>query len=620
MNSTAYVNKILEKDKSLRLYQNYAQLFSSYFEVDPITVSELSAAGHKLFCVFLKFDGVIDEQNIRQIPDALLLLSSAILDLRRLIPDDRYFWSEFHSGLQTWNNSCDFRRPPSKKMRCFDIYKKEVHIKSNFGILAIRALAELDSNSAYTDLLITSHKHYVVAMQLYDDCNDFKLDYVKGHMNYAIDHYEKVRGSITEINWAVKDFYISGMATEVLQLASIELDNALKSKLCGIPSDWLVEIKKLQSKITILKNFIHNYLALLKEKVSHKNVFKPQLFTTINASVWIQKSWSFIVRECSCSTNDLPHFMVLTKSEGFDGNSAVKKGDIFQRSIFIELICDSGQFLNSEISEQFQFELKQLWKLRNKTKVGGWSYLYNVDEIAPDLDDLAQVLIVFCKSEYIEGHRSYFTAILDFVFANCFTEDGGLTTWIIPKNASTKIHNKQKYLNTIYWGTGPDIEVVANFAYAVFLFDKKRYQAELKVITVYLINSKEDNKFCQSRWYCGLYYGTFQVYRILKAQNCLNELDVELIFDELSAHQNKDGGFGEKQNSPSNALQTALVLKILNLFNLADSRVAQKALMFLRNNQNKDGSYDACRFIKPRIGQYYKSKLLTSAYVFSVLK
>ena len=206
MNSIAYVNKILEKDKSLRLYQNYAQLFSSYFEVDPITVSELSTAGHKLFCVFLKFDDVIDEQNIRQIPDALLLLSSAILDLRRLIPDDRYFWSEFHSGLQTWNNSCDFRRPPNKKIRCFDTYKKEVHIKSNFGILAIRALAELDSNSAYTDLLITSHKHYVIAMQLYDDCNDFKLDYVKGHMNYAIDHYEKVRGSITEINWAVERF------------------------------------------------------------------------------------------------------------------------------------------------------------------------------------------------------------------------------------------------------------------------------------------------------------------------------------------------------------------------------------------------------------------------------
>lgn len=620
MNSTAYINKILEKDKSLNLYQNYAQLFSPYFDLDSEIISQISKAGHKLFCVFLKFDDVIDEQNIKQIPNATLLLSSAILDLQKLIPEDRHFWTVFREKIKNWNNSFDFKKSSRNAKLSYTQYREEVLLKSNFGVLAIHALQELDSNSKYSGELISSHAHYVVAMQLYDDCNDFKLDFVKGHMNYAISYYVKIKGPITDINWAVKDFYISGIANHVLRYASLELNKSRGAKLKSSGSKWLIEIGKLQSKIINLEQFINNYLGLLNEKMSHKNSFKPKLYTSLHANLHVQKLWSFLVSQCNSSTNDLPHFMVLTKAEGFQGVSEIKKGEIFQRAVFIEMICDSLQFNLVDIQKQFRHEIEQIWSLRNRTKVGGWSYLYDVNEIAPDMDDLAQVIIVFHKTSFIHDYREYFTSILDFVFANCMKDNGGLSTWIIPKNSKKNIHKKQKRFNSIYWGDGPHLEVVANFAYAVFLFDCKQYRVQLELMSAYILNQKAENKLYKSRWYCGQYYGTYQVYRFLKVNGYLTKKDVKELIEVLAYYQNDDGGFSENNRSPSNAIQTALVLKIIGLFNLGDSIISMKAYEYLRNSQGEDGAYDACHFIKPRNGQFYKSKLLSSAFVFSVLK
>lgn len=620
MNSTAYIEQILKKDKSLDLYQNYAQLFSPYFDLDSEIISQISKVGHKLFCVFLKFDDVIDEQNVKQIPNSILLLSSAILDLQKLIPEDRHFWSVFYERIRNWNNSFDFKKASSNTELSYAQYRKEVLLKSNFGVLAIYALKELDSNSKYTSELISSHAHYVVAMQLYDDCNDFKLDFVSGHMNYAISYYVKIKGPITDINWAVKDFYISGIANEILRCASLELNKSTEPKLKSLDSKWLFEIEKLKSKIINLEEFINNYLGLLNEKISHKNSFKPKLYTSVHANLYVQKLWSFLVRQCDSSTNDLPHFMVLTKAEGFQGDSAIKKGEIFQRAVFIEMICDSLRFNLVDIQKQFRHEIEQIWSLRNKTKVGGWSYLYDVNEIAPDLDDLAQVIIVFYKTGFINGYREYFAAILDFVFANCMKDNGGLSTWLIPKNSKKNIHKKQKRFNSIYWGNGPDLEVVANFAYAVFLFDCEKYRVQLELMSNYILNQKAENKLYKSRWYCGQYYATYQVYRFLRANRHVRKTDIKELIEVFAYCQNDDGGFGEDNKSPSNAIQTALVLKTIGLFNLRDSIISMKAYEYLKNSIREDGSYNACNFIKPRNGQFYKSKLLSSAFVFSVLK
>ncbi|PSD43841.1 hypothetical protein C7E23_12335 [Elizabethkingia anophelis] len=48
--------------------------------------------------------------------------------------------------------------------------------------------------------------------------------------------------------------------------------------------------------------------------------------------------------------------------------------------------------------------------------------------------------------------------------------EGGIETWIIPNYNLSELQKKQDYFNRSKWGKGPDVEVVANFAYALQLF------------------------------------------------------------------------------------------------------------------------------------------------------
>ncbi len=57
--------------------------------------------------------------------------------------------------------------------------------------------------------------------------------------------------------------------------------------------------------------------------------------------------------------------------------------------------------------------------------------------------------------------------------------NGGIETWIIPSNPKTSIQKKQEFFNKEKWGKGPDLEVVANFIYALQIYNASLYKAQI---------------------------------------------------------------------------------------------------------------------------------------------
>src|SRR5690606_31004372 len=112
--------------------------------------------------------------------------------------------------------------------------------------------------------------------------------------------------------------------------------------------------------------------------------------------------------------------------------------------------------------------------------------------------------------------------------------------------------------------TGPDVEVVANFAYALTLLNISKYKEQINKMSKFIINKQRKDKLWGSRWYYGDLYGTYACLRILKQI----EGSKDIIFESLESickRQLNDGGFGLTINDDSDPLSTSLALLSLKL-------------------------------------------------------
>jgi squalene cyclase len=207
-------------------------------------------------------------------------------------------------------------------------------------------------------------------------------------------------------------------------------------------------------------------------------------------------------------------------------------------------------------------------------------------------------------------------------------ETGGIETWIIPKKNSSENQKLQKKFNETKWGVGPDIDVMANFLYALCLEDFDRYKEFIENSTKYIYSKIEKDSFWNSRWYYGWQYGTMICVRLgvelLKNNATLHNIYSEIfhkIRNYIIENQKEDGGWSINLTANSDSLNTSLALSTLMLFGKSydDREILQKGINFLKNKQNKDGSWEAVSFIKPKLNEPYKSKGITTSYALNAL-
>jgi squalene-hopene/tetraprenyl-beta-curcumene cyclase len=257
---------------------------------------------------------------------------------------------------------------------------------------------------------------------------------------------------------------------------------------------------------------------------------------------------------------------------------------------------------------------------RRKDSIGAWCYFPSVPEIASDIDDLGQVIQVFIKSRQTQFLDKYCFRLIDFTLSNCSCDNGGIKTWILPREIKDKDQQKQKLFNQTKWGEGPDVEVVANFIYSLILSQKSSYLDSIFSACEYIRNSQDIAGYWQSRWYFGNYYGTYVCVRALNS--CSNKFFSESIQKAINFiinSQNSNGGWGFIESN-SDALNTSFCLLTLKLFDSKKMRKhIKRAEQFLCSAQNQDGIWPAVNFIKPRINDPYRSRTLTTAYVLKAL-
>ena len=635
------IEVILQKSdigKNPKFYLEYASLFANSFGFENANqkIRHLNIAGYLCYTYSLLLDTALDNKDVKHITLALsnIYLEETIKLLTNLFGLDKEFW-----GLWDLRKEEVFEASKTGKKIFHNTYvslheyEKLSDSKSALGKIALDSLLVLSNYQSKENYekLMESHKYFSVGFQINDDIEDFVEDFENQEFNFA--YYKFVveqNREVTNIRELKKIFYISNTATDLYKLALSYFKKSFKIASEVGENTWLQAISgKIKETETVI-NTIEEYLTvintkvLLKEKAVKINSFEY----SFNENSIIEKGLNYLIKEWEKDYPEVKHIMVLSDFEGFQNERTLHITDIFQRGILTNNLIDIGNNYKTDLSKIINHEINYLVENRNKYDSGCWSYFPTVKEIAPDADDLGQMMQIFIKQGNKNIVNNHCLTGIEILLNDCYNhKTGGIETWIIPKENQSENQKKQQEFNESKWGSGPDIDVMANFLYALCLNDYEQYKDVIDKGTKYIYDRMEKDCFWNSRWYYGWQYGTMICVRLgfeLSKYNIEFKNSYSKVFCDIRNYiienQNQDGGWSINLTANSDSLCTSLALITLMYFDdSCDSEKIRKGVTFLESKQYLDGSWEAIPFIKPKLNEPYKSKGITTSYVLNVL-
>jgi squalene-hopene/tetraprenyl-beta-curcumene cyclase len=239
---------------------------------------------------------------------------------------------------------------------------------------------------------------------------------------------------------------------------------------------------------------------------------------------------------------DAHHRMVFHHRKGFTGATELQIGDVFARAIIADALCDARDGGGEDLSATLESECIHLVDRRRRSGCGGWSYFPALPELPPDIDDLAEVMQVLTRCGREGELQAYVEPPLSTVLSDGLRPNGAFGTWIIPRENRSDLEARQAHRVEILWGDTDDVEVVANFLFALTLYDRERFNEVLSRGLRYVEDQQGADGCWQSTWYVGPYYGTYVCTRALAVSGRQAALSRARSF--LLDTQRRDGGWG----------------------------------------------------------------------------
>ncbi|MCJ7467959.1 MAG: terpene cyclase/mutase family protein [Maribacter sp.] len=620
---------LIENDRSPKFYKNYPRLFSNYFDaIDEEILCQLSQAGYLYYHATLLVDGLIDDKEFDQLPLIMHLQEETIKSLTSIYGAKSIFWNFWNNRKKEYFKAVETEKKLSydRAIR-FTEYADLADQKTAFGKVAIDCIYLLSNqkDDALYHALVKSHYYFSLGFQLYDDVKDYSEDIKKGQFNWAIYEQRKMMNDAplnSDYGVLHKLLFINGIGQKILGKSISCFRRALEILDPYIESEWKGIVLETKEIIENYLDSTEGYVRTIEKKVQIKRQ------GTVDYSFFrygktrdkvLKNGLDFIKKSFLENYAELKHIMFLSKSEGFQNEQEIHSSDVFQRALLNECliaICKENNFNSTKF---FERECQYLVAQRNRDAIGGWSYFPSVVEIAADIDDLGQMIQLFIacgKSSLVDA---YCMQAIQIALSQRTCSNGGLETWIIPKENQNAIQQKQDLFNTSKWGKGPDIEVVANFMYALHQFDSIKYLNPIKNAIKFIVENQNEQGYWDSRWYYGRYYGTYVCLRLFKEYKDLFPAYMLKAIEYIIDHQNKDGGFSTEPGKTSDPLATAFALLSLKLFLNSEHRASMRAENYLRRAQQVDGSWNESNFIKPKAQEPYKSKTITTAFVLKAM-
>jgi squalene-hopene/tetraprenyl-beta-curcumene cyclase len=318
---------------------------------------------------------------------------------------------------------------------------------------------------------------------------------------------------------------------------------------------------------------------------------------------------SYVLRQWRTGFGELAHqcrFASMVSPE-------VASGDVFQRALVADALCDLPPPWRDAIAPVLASEHDYLLAAR-RCPVRGWSYYPRLEMIPPDADSLGQILQLTVRLDR-RDLSPLFEDPIDQALHVGALGDGSFATWIVPPpGARAPLHERQAALVS----KSADVEVVANLAYALLLFDRSRFAPEITAAARWVASRQRATGTWSGTWYLGTAYTTYAAVRLLAAAGGFS-VERDAARQYIMSTQRRDGGWG-RVDEPSNPLDTAHALLALDAVSkCATEPVRGRALDYLA--EFSPDAWPAVPFIcqerdDPRP---LASRTITAAYVAKAL-
>lgn len=623
-------------DPRATVYDCYPFFFLPAFTtLSPADIRPLSLAGRLFACSIILYDKVMDRTSPAYLATSHALSIQAMqLEgyglLHNLFPPDAVFWHRFRGYYVDHAEACLEEQRFNTGQRSWGEFTEDLALriamgKNGVARATIAGLVEMAKDERLYAPFVEAIDCFNVASQMWDDLCDWKEDLETGTPSLLLSTLVSERPAFLSrdeqaraVADIARDLYYGGRARHILELALVSLERADGHTAAFPDLPWRNVAGDLRKRCRLLLADIARIVGSNLRRVTRQPSFTLALPEARNdREALAGEALDFVVRQWRLGFGEARHIMRLSRVEGFSAEAEYHYGDVFQRALIADALCDASAALGADLRPVVGYEVRHLLDSYQTEGVGGWCYFHDVEEIAPDADDLGQVMQVLVRAGCGDDAARLCEAPLSVLLRDNTRPDGGIETWIVPAEGRTPQQERQLEFNTTRWGTGPDIEVMANILYGLALYDRARFEETIRRGTDYLVALQDAEGSWQSRWYYGSFYGTYVCLRLLAATDPRSSA-VGRAARFLRASQREDGGWGTGEESDS--LSTALALLALSYVEEVESdpvndEIAARGLESLRASADADQGWAGVPFIRPRASEPYGSRTITSSYV-----
>jgi squalene-hopene/tetraprenyl-beta-curcumene cyclase len=616
----------------VRPFESQPYLFLAAFPRLTRQDAELVAVAGRLYLnSMLVLDEVIDrshdsKQTVTGTLRAEAMRFEAYQLLYRMFPPQAAFWQHFRTYLVDYSRACIEERRFAEGQRPWSEYTEELALflargKNGVAKATIAALVELAGDDRHQASLTASVIDHYTAWQMWDDLCDWKVDLRAGVPSLLLARVLHEQPPEAEREALIKplarEIYYGGHARYVLDMAlDLLADADREAAVVDEQLAWREVIARLRAECSALRQDVERIVRGNVERAREQPAFELVLPAAEDPRRHLaEEALGFVVEQWRYGFGEARHIMHLTHAEGFSAASEYHFGDVFQRALIADALCDANEALDGTLQPVVEHEARYLLSRCETTGVGGWRYFQTVSEVAPDADDLGQVMQVLLRAGLRGEAEQSCEGPLAVLLRDRARPDGSIETWIVPAADRTPEQERQLRFNEEKWGTGPDNEVVANLLYALTLYDRERFADTVRRGIGWLATRQEADGSWPSTWYYGPFYGTYVCLRLLAAV-CPEAPEIAAAARFLESTQRIDGGWGAgAESDPLSSALAILGLRTAEGRATPPSPLVQRGMDYLTSVGQRSDPWPEVRFIKPRLNDPYGSRTMTAAYM-----
>lgn len=632
-----WMDSVPEQQEVRRIYEMYPLLFASAFpDVRRESLHTLISASRLLAESIFVFDAVIDEsadplKRAIDVAKGQSLQLESIRLLSELFPGDSPMWTALREDFIAY-----FSATRAEREIPLDELDESAALAIARGKAAVArgclaALGILGHREELAAELAAIVTEFYLARQMWDDVVDWRHDLAgaQGSLLLARTIQSLPSDSARDPHTVGATLYYERHAEHVLAIGAAALERAragLAKLAIEIPFGRL--LVGLDRQFAETRSGLADLLARKQRAPGARALALPDRPKGSEARadgldvLWSAASW--LAAEAPRAFAEARHWIRFPKDLGLR-SALFQSGDIFQRAVIADALCDLPEDLATSFAPVVEHELGYVMTNRSCDRCG-WSYLTELLEEPADADTLAQVLQVAVRMG--RARRTDFDPPIETLFEANAHADGSFETWVMPPAAERdEVHQRQAQLVASAWGTGPDPEVMANLLYALSLWAPDRFAAQIAAGSKYLLERQHPNGAWTASWYWGPFYSTYVHVRLL-ARVAEGVPAVTRAARALIAGQGRDGSWTycdiPRPLDTAHAILTLLAARpVANLDDTELRTTVGRGLSALRAMRLADGAWSRDAFIRMDSGRAravqgaeltFGSRTLTTAY------